>query len=71
MILLQINLISTDELETIYEGFYENENILIFAWSSIPSVGHYRCLHDSIHQLLLNNKVDYLVRTIQCILDFL
>ncbi len=48
MILLQVDLAFGDEPETIYEGYYEIENIFIFAWSLIPSVGHYRWLHGSI-----------------------
>jgi hypothetical protein len=71
VILLQINFTFDDELETIYEGFYEIKNSSIFAWSSIPGVGHYCWLHDLIRQLLFNNKVNYLVHTIQHILDFL
>jgi hypothetical protein len=30
---------SGDELETVCEDFYETEDISIFAWSSIPTVG--------------------------------
>ncbi len=71
MILLQVDLVLNDEPKIVYKGFYENKNTLIFAWSSIPSIGHYCWLHDLIHQLLLNNKVDYLVRTIRCILYFM
>jgi hypothetical protein len=62
---------SNDELETIYEGFYEIEDTLIFAWSSIPNVGHHCWLCGLIHWLFSNNKAYYLVRTIWCILDFL
>jgi len=71
MILLQVDPISDDELETVCEGCYETENISIFAWFSVPGVGHYRWLHGSIRRLLPNSKADYLVRTIRCILDFL
>jgi len=71
MILLQINPASGDEPETIYEGCYETEDTSIFAWSSIPSIGHYRWLRDLIHRLPFNSKVDYLVRTIRRILYFL
>jgi hypothetical protein len=49
MILLQIDPTSSDEPKTVYKGFYENENIFIFAWSSIPSVGHYYWLHGLIY----------------------
>ncbi len=71
VILLQDDPVSGDEPETIYEGCYETEDISIFAWSSVPDVGHYRWLHGPISRLPPNNKVDYLVRTIQRILDFL
>ncbi len=71
MILLQIDVASGDEPETICGGCYETKDISIFAWSLVPSVGHYRWLHNSIRRLPFNNKTDYLVRTIQCILNFL
>jgi hypothetical protein len=71
VILLQVDLISGDEPKTIYEGYYETKDTSIFAWSLIPNVGHYCWLCGSIRRLPLNNKADYLVRTIQHILDFL
>jgi hypothetical protein len=71
MILLQIDPISDDEPETIYEGCYKTKNTSIFAWSSILSIGHYRWLCSLIRQLLPNNKANYLVHTIQRILNFL
>ncbi len=71
MILLQVDPISGDEPETVYEGCYEIKNTYIFTWSSIPGVGHYRWLHGPIRRLLLNDKVGYLVCTIRRILDFL
>jgi len=71
VILLQVDLASGDEPETVYEGCYETEDTSIFAWSSIPGVGHYRWLHDPIRQLAPNSKADYLVRTIWHILNFL
>jgi hypothetical protein len=71
MILLQVDPACNDELKTICERCYEIENISIFAWSSVPRVGHYRWLYSLIRQLFLNSKVDYLIRTIRCILDFL
>ncbi len=71
MILLQVDPAFSDKLETVYEGFYETKNIFIFAWSSIPDVGHYCWLRNLICQLPLNNKVDYLICTIQGILNFL
>jgi len=49
VILLQVNLASGDEPETVCEGCYETENILNFAWSLVPGVGHYRWLRSSIH----------------------
>jgi len=64
MILLQINPAFGDEPETVCEGYYEIEDISIFAWSSVPSVGHYRWLRGPICRLPPNNKADYLVRTI-------
>ncbi len=42
VILLQVDPASGDELETICEGCYEIENTSIFAWSSVPDIGHYR-----------------------------
>ncbi len=71
VILLQVDIASNDEPETIYEGYYETEDTSIFTWSSVPGIGHYRQLHSSIHQLPPNSKADYLVRTIHRILDFL
>jgi hypothetical protein len=71
VILLQIDLASDDEPEIIYDGCYETENIFIFEWSSIFSVGHYNWLHGLIRRLLFNNKANYLVRTIRQFLDFL
>ncbi len=71
MILLQIDPASGDELIIVYESCNETEDTSIFAWSLIPGIGHYRWLRGLICQLPLNNKVDYLVRTIQRILYFL
>ncbi len=71
MILLQVDHASGDELETIYEGCYEIENNSIFVWSSVPDIEHYRWLRSLIRRLPLNSKVDYLVRTISHVLDFL
>ncbi len=64
VILLQVDPTSGDELETICKGCYKTKDTSIFAWSSIPSIGHYRWLHGLIHQLPPNSKADYLVRTI-------
>jgi hypothetical protein len=71
VILLQINPTSGDELESIYESCYEIEDTFIFTWSLILDVGHYCWLPGSIRRLLHNSKVDYLVRIIRGILDFL
>jgi len=71
VILLQVDLASGDEPETVCEGCYEIEDTSIFAWSSVPGVGHYRWLRGLIRRLPPNNKVDYLVHTIRRILDFL
>ncbi len=71
MILLQIDLAFNDELETVCEGCYEIENISIFAWFSISSVGHYHWLRGPIRRLPPNSKANYLIRTIRCIQDFL
>jgi len=71
MILLQIDPTSSDEPKTVREGCYETKNIFIFAWSLIPSVGHYRWLHGLIRRMPPNSKADYLIRTIRHILNFL
>ncbi len=71
MILLQVNLTSGDEPETVCEGCYETKDTSIFAWSSVPDVGHYRWLRGPIRRLLPNSKANYLVHTIRRILDFL
>jgi hypothetical protein len=71
MILLQVDPASSDKPKTVCEGCYETKDISIFAWSSILGVGHYRWLCGPIRQLPPNSKVNYLVRTIQRILDFL
>jgi hypothetical protein len=71
VILLQVDPASGDEPETFCEGCYETEDTFIFAWSSVPGVGHYRWLRGPIRRLPPNSKVDYLVGTIRRILDFL
>jgi hypothetical protein len=71
VILLQVNLTSGDEPETVCEGCYETKDTSIFAWSSVPDVGHYRWLRGPIRRLLPNSKANYLVHTIRRILDFL
>jgi hypothetical protein len=71
VILLQVDPVFGDELETICEGCYETKDTSIFAWSSIPGVAHYHWLCDLIRRLPLNGKANYLVRTIQRILNFL
>ncbi len=64
VILLQVDPASGDEPEIVYEGCYEAEDTSIFAWSSVPGVGHYRWLRGPIRRLPPNSKADYLVRTI-------
>jgi hypothetical protein len=71
VILLQVDFAFGDELEIICEGYYETKNTFIFAWFSNPDVGHYHWLRGPIRQLPPNNKVNYLVHTIRCILYFL
>jgi hypothetical protein len=71
VILLQVDPASGDEPETVCEGCYDIEDTFIFAWSSVPGVGHYRWLRGPICRLPPNSKADYLVRTIRRILDFL
>jgi len=71
VILLQVDPASGDELETVCEGCYETEDTSIFAWSSVPGIGHYRWLRGPIRRLRPNSKADYLIRTIRRILDFL
>jgi hypothetical protein len=71
VILLQVDLTSSDEPETIYEGCYETEDTSIFAWFSVLGIGHYRWLHGPIRRLPPNSKVNYLVCTAWCILNFL
>jgi hypothetical protein len=71
VILLQVDHASGDEPEIVCEGCYETEDISIFAWSSVPGVGHYRWLRGPICRLPPNSKADYLVRTIRRILDFM
>jgi hypothetical protein len=71
VILLQVDPASGDKPETVCEGCYETEDTSIFAWSSVLGVGHYRWLRGPIRRLPPNSKADYLVRTIQRILDFL
>jgi hypothetical protein len=71
VILLQVDHASGDEPETVCESCYETEDTSIFAWSSIPDVRHYCWLRGLIHWLFPNTKADYLVHTIQCILNFL
>jgi len=71
VILLQVDLVSGDKPETICEGCYETGDTSIFAWFSVPGVGHYRWLRGLICRLPPNSKADYLVHTIRRILNFL
>jgi hypothetical protein len=64
VILLQVDPTSGDEPEIVYEGCYKTEDTSIFTWFSVLGIGHYCWLHDPIRRLPLNNKADYLVRTI-------
>ncbi len=48
MILLQVNPAFSDEPKIVYEGYYKTKNTFIFAWSSIPDIGHYRWLRNLI-----------------------
>jgi hypothetical protein len=70
-VLLQVDFASNDESKTVCEGCYKTEDTSIFAWSSIPGIGHYHWLHGPICWLPPNGKADYLIRTIRRILDFL
>jgi len=49
MILLQVDLVSSDELKTVCENCYEIKDNFIFAWSSILNIEHYCWLCDPIH----------------------
>jgi hypothetical protein len=71
MILLQVNFVSGDEPETIYESCYEIKNTSIFAWFSILDVEHYYWLRGLICRLPFDSKTNYLVCTIHRILNFL
>ncbi len=71
MILLEVDPAFSDELEIICEGYYETKDTSIFAWFLIPGVEHYCWLQSPIHWLPSNSKADYLIHTIQHILDFL
>ncbi len=71
VILLQIDPTSSDEPINVCEGYYEIKDISIFAWSSVPNVGHYCWLCGLIRRLPPNSKVDYLICIIRHILDVL
>jgi hypothetical protein len=70
VILLQVDLTFGDEPKTVCDDCYETKDTSIFAWSLVLDIGHYRWLCGLIHRLFPNNKANYLVRTIQHILDF-
>jgi hypothetical protein len=53
VILLQVDPASSDKPKTIYENYYETEDTSIFAWSSVPSIGHYHWLRSPIRRLLI------------------
>jgi hypothetical protein len=42
VIFLQVDPASNDEPKIVCEGCYKTEDTSIFAWSSIPGIGHYR-----------------------------
>jgi len=71
VILLQVDPAFNDKHETVCEGCYEIENISIFVWSLVPSIGHYHSLHGPIRRLPPNSNANYLVCTIRRVLDFL
>jgi len=71
VILLQVDPASNDEPETVCKCCYETKDIFIFTWSSILDIGHYCWLRGPIRWLPPNNRADYLIRTIQHILNFL
>jgi len=71
VILLQVDLASGDEPEIFCEGCYKTEDTSIFAWSSVLGVEHYYWLRGLICRLPPNSKVNYLVRTIRHVLNFL
>jgi hypothetical protein len=48
VILLQVEHVSVDEPETVCAGCYEIKDTSIFAWSSIPGIGHYCWLRGPI-----------------------
>ncbi len=68
VILLQVDPASSDKPEIVYEGFCKTRDTSIFAWSSIPDVGHYCWLHGPVRRLPPNNKA---ICTIRRILYFL
>ncbi len=70
VILLQNNPTSGDELEIVYEGYYEIKNTFIITLSLIHGVGHYHWLQSLIHQLPPSNKADNLICIIRRILNF-
>jgi hypothetical protein len=71
VILLQVDLASSDEPKTVCEGYYKTKDTFIFVWFLIPSVGHYGWLCNPIHRLPPTNKANYLICTIRRILYFL
>jgi hypothetical protein len=71
VILLQINPAFNDEPKIVCKGFYKIDDTLIFTWSSIFIVGHYRWLHSLICQLFPNHNANYVVHITHHLLDFL
>jgi hypothetical protein len=58
VILLQVDLASSDEPKIVCEGFHETKETFIFTWFSILGVRHYCWLCSPIHQLLFNNTFE-------------
>jgi hypothetical protein len=48
VILLKVDTTFGDEPKIVYKGFYEIKDTSIFAWFSIPGVGHYCWLRSPI-----------------------
>jgi hypothetical protein len=71
MILLQIDPTFSDEPKTVCEVYYKIEYTCIFAWFLVLDVGHYHWLCGPIRRLPPNNKANYPIHAIRCILNFL
>jgi len=71
VILLEVKPFPYNDLEIFYKGIYEDDEIIILAWSSTINVNHYRWFHDYINQLSSNYKAKHLVYIIQHMFKFL